>query len=294
MRLIFSLYHDILDTIRGEIMIITHDFHVHTALSLCAEKDATVSGYIDKALELGIKKIGFSDHFWDEKIDCINHNYKVRANPDEYYTTQNFPYISRSVPEIDACRSKGVEILFGCEAEYDPFHHGVALTEETAEKLDFVIVPNSHTHMMMPESFYEPHKKHIDFMINAFDEILASPVSRYITALAHPFEAVCCPYGDEILMTEISDDQYKKCFDKAANKNIAIEINGYSYIGKNIEEAANMPKTHMLRLAKQCGCRFLFGSDAHSHGGAHVTYATRETIVSVLDLKKEDFADIAF
>lgn len=275
-------------------MLITHDFHVHTRLSLCADKDATVAGYIKKAKEHGMKKIGFSDHFWDEKIDCINRSYKVRNDPNKYYTVQNFPYIARSLEEISESDADGIEILFGCEAEYDPFHHGVAVSEETAEKFDYIIVPNSHTHMMMPESFYEPHKKHIDFMINAIDEILSSPVSRYITALAHPFEAVCCPYGHEILMTEISDDTFKKCFDKVANKNIAIEINASSYLGKSVEQMQSMPKTHMLRIAKECGCRFLFGSDAHSHGGAHASYTAREAIAEALDLEKEDFADIAF
>lgn len=273
-------------------MVITHDFHVHTELSLCAEKGATVTGYIDKAIEHGIKKIGFSDHFWDEKIDCVNKSYTVRNNCNEYYTTQNFAYVSRALSDINDCRGKGVEIFFGCEAEYDPFHHGVAITEETAEKFDFVIVPNSHTHMMMPLDFYEPHRKHIDFMINAYEEIISSPVSRYITALAHPFEAVCCPYGNEILMAEISDDEYKRLFDKTAEKGIAIEINAHSFLGKTAEEILITPKARMLKLAGECGCKFLFGSDAHSHGGAHVSYAVRDVVISALELSSGDFADI--
>ena len=43
-------------------MNVTHDFHLHTHLSLCApDKTGTVENYIKSAKEQGIKKLGFAD-----------------------------------------------------------------------------------------------------------------------------------------------------------------------------------------------------------------------------------------
>ena len=53
-------------------MKVTHDFHIHTNLSLCAEQDTTVEYYVRRAEEIGLTKIGFANHFWDEKVEGAN------------------------------------------------------------------------------------------------------------------------------------------------------------------------------------------------------------------------------
>ncbi len=42
----------------------THDFHIHTTLSKCATKEnATMENYVNHAKKLGLKKLGFANHF---------------------------------------------------------------------------------------------------------------------------------------------------------------------------------------------------------------------------------------
>jgi histidinol phosphatase-like PHP family hydrolase len=128
-------------------------------------------------------------------------------------------------------------------------------------------------------------------MIMAYEDVLNSPLSRYVTAMAHPFDAVCCPYDNRILINMISDDTFKRLFDKTAEKNIAVEINvAYS---KNMtpEEIAEDCHIRMFRLAKDCGCRFIFGSDAHD-SAQHEFYANAQILANVLALKESDLADI--
>ena len=269
-------------------MKITHDLHVHTSLSLCAERDATAEGYLEIAKRIGLTKIGFSDHYWDERIAAAF----PRKGVEGFYGPQNTAHIAQLRPQLDALRGQGVQILFGCETEYDPAHHGVAISEAVAEQMDFIIVPNSHTHMMMPSSLYEPYEKHADYMVNAYSEIIESPISRYITAMAHPFEAVCCPYDNRILVKLIADDCYRRLFDRTARKGIAIEINVACWLQKTDEEVERDPVLHLFRLAKDCGCRFTFGSDAHSHT-AHGVYMHQTALVSdLLSLTQEDLAPI--
>ena len=48
----------------------------------------------------------------------------------------------------------------------------------------------------------------------------------------------------------------------------------------------------MYRLAKECGCKFIFGSDAHSNN-EHEKYNIAQFVADLLELKENDIADIA-
>lgn len=263
-------------------MRIQHDFHLHTKLSVCADRQVEAADYVANARRLGLKKLGFSDHFWDEAIEGAN----------TFYQPQDRAHLLELNPELEKLKSDDLQILFGCETEYDPFHHGVAITEEMAEQLDFLLVPNSHTHMMMPKDCYDPHRKHADFMLQAAYDILNSPISRYITAIAHPFEAVACPYPNGLLIDLITDDEYKPVLDLMAKKGIAFEINVASMEKKTHEEIERLSQIRLFRLAKQQGCLFTFGSDAH-RAAAHDFYGNADFVAQLLDLKEEDIAPIA-
>lgn len=263
-------------------MHIEHDFHLHTNLSVCASREVTAADYVANARRLGLKKLGFSDHFWDAAIEGAN----------EFYQPQHYEHILQLKPELEQLRCDDIQFSFGCETEYDPFHHGVAITEAVAEQLDFLLVPNSHTHMMMPKALYEPYQKHADFMMQALEDILDSPVSRYVTAIAHPFEAVACPYPNQLLIDLIPDDAFKRVFEKMANKGIAFEINVASMRRKTPAEIEQMSQIRMFRLAKAQGCRFLFGSDSHN-ASSHDSYGNADLVAGLLELTGEDIAPIA-
>lgn len=275
-------------------MKITHDLHIHTYLSLCApDKNGTVENYVASAKRQGLKKLGFANHFWGTEFGNKEYYENVRANPTHFYTVQNFEHISQIKSDMQAAKGEGIELLFGAEAEYDPCARTVAVTPEQAEQMDFIIVPNSHTHMTMPKSCYEPYEKHKEFMFQAFYDIINSEVSRYITAIAHPFHAVCCPYGAEILMQLITDDEYKRAFDSAANKGIAMEFNMFSVVKSNPEDiSVYNEEVRMLRIAKECGCKFTFGSDAHTIS-EHENIRNFDVGADLLGLCEDDIAEKA-
>ena len=264
-------------------MNINHDFHIHTALSVCANASATVEHYKDTAHRLGLNKLGFADHFWDE----------THAEPwNNFYKRQGFDHVEEIKKELAATDFGGVQVYFGCETEYDPINKCAAVSPEVAERFDFIIVPNSHTHMMMPKDLYEPYEKHKQFMIDAYLNIINCEVSKYILSMAHPFEAVCCPYPNTELMAMMSDDEYRFLFDKTANKGIGVEINVAAHLKKSEEEIISSEHFRLFRLAKECGCRFTFGSDSHSSTG-HDTYKeTCETFIRALDLKSDDLCEL--
>lgn len=268
-------------------MRIEHDFHIHTTLSLCAhDSSATLENYIFKAKELGLNKLGFANHMWDSAIPGAS---------EHFYKPQDFAHVSQLRREIARFNgSDGIRLYFGCEVEYDPVRRDVALTEEIAREFDFILVPNSHTHMIMPKENYEPKERHARFMLDAFRNIVTSPLAGYITAVAHPFSAVCCPYDRRILYDLISPAEYREVFSLAKEADIAIELNVGCYKKWTVRDIVEDPSIRMFKIAKECGCKFTFGSDAHSvaPGEPHDFWAVAYILAELLELKEEDLADL--
>lgn len=265
-------------------MKITHDLHIHTTLSLCGKPDATVENYLAAAKERGLTKLGFADHMWDEKIPFASTG---------FYEKQGVEHVLSLRKTLEGIDTNGIKVLVGCETEYNPQTGGVAITEESAEKFDFVLVPTSHTHMMMPKEFLYPYEKHIEFMVQAYENAISSPVSRYITAMAHPFAAVCCPYDRKILIRMIDDDTYKRVFTKTAEKGIAVEISLVDFRAvTSKEDVEASPLLRMFTIAKECGCKFTFGSDAHNIANL-ASHNNAEYLSTLLSLTENDLAPIA-
>lgn len=261
-------------------MVINHDIHLHTHLSRCGKEDAYVNAYVAQAAELGLTLLGFTDHMWDDAFP---------GWPD-FYDGQNFAHIDSLKEEIAQTEHPGVRILHGAEVEYDPARRDLAITPENVEKLDYIIVPNSHTHMVMPKEYYADKRKHIDFMLQAFMDVMDSPLARKITAMAHPFCAVDCPYGYEEMLGMISDSAYEKCFGAAADNGIAIEINLSKFRDYSIAQIQQSNNIRLFQIAKRTGCKFSFGSDAHTMRHQQ-QFKNFYVVAGILNLTEDDLCD---
>ena len=266
-------------------MNITSDLHVHTALSSCAKPEATVDYYMDKAREIGLKTLGFTDHLWDSAI----------PNANGFYRPQNFEHILKIKEDLRKADTTGIDrILFGAEGEYDPYRHGVALTPGVAEQLEVLLIPNSHTHMMMPKDYYDPPRRHAEFMMEAFYDIVNSEIAPYITAIPHPFAAVACSkyYSSRVPVSTITDDEFKACFSLAAEKGIALEINPCFFYKATKESIDADPLTRMFRIARDEGCLFTVGLDSHSVSG-HIAFDAIYPVIEVLELEEKHLHPLA-
>lgn len=242
-------------------MMIKQDLHIHTNLSVCAPNTSTLLSYIEYAKKIGLDSLGVSNHLWceEQEIPYINsrQGYYVFS---ESYKKQNFNNLSKLL-EDEYYNCDKIKILFGAEAEYNPKLKRPAIDKEKACMLDYLLVSNSHTHLIMDKSMYEPKELHVKFMLDAFENIIESKISEYISAIAHPFAAVNCPYDNRELVKLITDRQFFDCFIEAKKKNIAIEINSKVFEGRDNMESDEMIR--MFCIAKSAGCQFTIGSDAH-------------------------------
>ena len=86
----------------------------------------------------------------------------------------------------------------------------------------------------------------------------------------------------------MSDDDYKRVFDRTANKGIAVEINVAGFWNKSEQEILDSQPLRLFRIAKECGCKFTFGSDSHNNT-AHKYFELPCNVVSdALGLTEND------
>lgn len=258
---------------------IDHDYHIHSELSLCArDKRQTTQFILQKALRLGFERICLTDHFWDETVPM--------ASAFDFYQKQNYEHLSKALP---LPQHEKVKFYFGCEADMDKCMN-IGITKETADKFDFVIVTTTHLHMM-------------DFTIDPEDDALERRAVRYVERFDTflnkdlPFEKMGiahltyhniapAKFEDHIrLLDMISDAEFIRLFSQAAEKRLGIELNfnPFKYDAEQIE--------HILRpyrLAKKCGCKFYFGSDAHGPEYYVKLRQRFEMIVEMLYLEEEN------
>ena len=227
-----------------------YDLHCHTKLSLCASRNSEMSEFVRIADEDGLAAIGFSDHAWDAGI----------GRPIDFYVPQTYEkLLARVKPE-----SKSVKVFLGAEGEFAQGLLGVR--RSTMQKLDYIIIPHSHTHMknfVLPEGCGEA-RPHGRYLFNSFVALMHHPNADLIFGIAHPFWPCGKSFEDkQEILSNITDDEFEYCGNLAYKNNIYLEINASSIISMPIEKAATSEYARFIRNAKKGGARFFLGSDNH-------------------------------
>lgn len=277
-------------------MTISYDIHCHTHLSVCADETATIAYYVESAKKQGLTTIGIADHLWDAGVPFPSTMRTSLFAEDgnfvvDWYKAQDVAHCRQILQEIAQTDTEGIRFLFGAEAEYCP-GVGLALTEEEAAGMDFIVVPNSHTHHLMDRSLYYPYEKHGEYMLRATMEICTSALKNYVTSLAHPFEAVECPHPVSYIIDTITDEQLQEVFSAAKEAGIAAEINTGVYRGMTDDQIRNHYMLRILGQAKKCGCKFTFGSDCHRKGAQDVFAEVAGKVAGYLQLTQDDILSI--
>lgn len=259
--------------------VIDHDYHIHSHLSLCSDDPLqTTENILNYAEKNGYLDICLTDHFWDEKIPG--------ASDFDFYSIQNFQHLEQALP---LPKNKSVKFYFGCETEIDK-HMRLGISKERLEKFDFVIIPTTHLHM---QSFTidkadNSIERRAFLYVERLDKLLDMDLPFDKIGIAHLTCSLIAnqkPTDHIQVLESIPDKTYKELFSKLAEKKAGFELNFpiFSYDVDNLEKILRP-----YRIAKKCGCKFYFGSDAHHPNGLDTALAQFEAIVDALDLKESD------
>lgn len=258
---------------------IDHDLHIHSELSSCsANPQQTPERILDYAKENNLKTICLTDHFWDERVEGAS----------EWYAPQNFGHIANALPLPE---EEGISFLFGCETEMDKFFT-LGISEERLDAFDFIIVPTSHLHMkgFTVEESLTSATDRAKYYMERCNRLLDMKLPFYKMGLAHftctLMQRNCDGTRDDI-MNAISDSEFYDFFKKAAKCGIGIELN------TSVSDASNPAALRPYLIAKECGCKFYLGSDAHSPGDFKYSEARFSSMIAALDLKEEDKFSLA-
>ncbi len=257
---------------------IDHDLHIHSHLSTCSrDEEQTPERILRYAREYGLSTVCLTNHFWDETV----------AGANEWYKAQDFRHVTRALP---LPQETGVRFLFGCETELDR-HLTLGLSEERMESFDFIVIPVTHFHKVGFTLFEEEAENAVTkarAWIRRVRAVLEMDLPFHKVGLAH----LACPlisrdWREEYLHTLslLPQAELYDIFRRAAALGVGIEINTRDF---TFTEAEGEQILRLFATAKDCGCKFYLGSDAHFTAFFETAQQTFARAISLLDLQESD------
>jgi len=252
--------------------IFANDFHVHTSYSPCAKikSEATPLEMVGKSEELGMKTIGFSDHF-----------VQYPPYPTPKWKDCNVKMIESLQNDVVKIHTQ-VQILIGVEADVVA-KDKLSIDKRFAKELDYVIVSASHFHLPGIE---KPKSTNIlDIAQHYVNRLKIALCFDFVSIIAHPFKTPYNPLGSPLdYLNKIPLGQLYDIAKISKQKKIAMEINAILGIDKDYLTAIS----DFIAVCKEVGVKFTYGSDAHNKT-ALVPSSGIEKAINALNLKPSDF-----
>ena len=223
-------------------MITPCDFHTHTLHLKCANDTMAVPAMVAKARELGIRRLGITDH--------LN-------------TLDKLPLHRRIKADLEALDSPGLDIWFGVELNFLGCDGDFAYSEQVRDELGFQFAIGG-IHATYSDTYDlktiidVQHRHHLATCRNPLVDVLVHPYwfGKY------EFDRKGWPWFDSV--RHVPESYAVELGQTAKETGTAIEINGSA----NLANAAN-PEGYVeeyieyLAAIASTGCKFSIGSDAH-------------------------------
>ncbi len=252
--------------------IIDHDFHIHSTVSKCCkDPEQTPERILRYARDNNFTSICLTNHFWDETVE----------SEAEWIDEHSYKYLTSVLPLPE---EEGIEFFFGAELDID-YNRVLGISPQRLASLDFVTIATTHLHLAgntVRERLYEPSDA-AQIWLDKLKTLLSMPLPFHKTGIAHMTSGHILKEKTAEVIRLLSDEDLYSVFSDCAKKGIGIELNTKTIFNSTEE------KEILLRpyyIAKDSGCKFYLGSDAHK---AEVLLSARENferIVTLLDLQE--------
>lgn len=251
-----------------------HDFHIHSTLSPCCHDENQIpEAILQYAAENGFKKVCLTNHFWDEKV-------KSEA---DWHPAERFSAISAALP---LPQKAGTDFLFGAEADMD-YNFVVGVSRERYDLFDFVVIPTTHLHLAgntVRKKLQTPEEA-AELWIKRLEELLKKDLPWHKTGIAHLTCGHILKGETGRVISLLPEKRLYEIFEDCSQKGVGIELN-IKTLGLSPEESGILLKP--FYIAKDCGCKFYLGSDAHKTTAFAGTKENFENVITLLDLQESD------
>lgn len=229
------------------------DYNYHTHTFRCRHAKGSMEEYVLRAIEGGIKYMGFSDHV----------PFRYPTGQEAFFRVpiaEVGDYMDEAVRLREKYRDV-IEIKIGFEMEYYAPHFEQMLSEAVKYGAEYLILGQHHPSV---ENAYPNEKS--SFSPNITDEDLIAYVESVVAAIdtgvftyiAHP-DAI--RYGGSL---ELYEEQMSKICAASVKMGTPLELN---FLGIRSKRA--YPREDFWRLVGRFGCPVTFGFDAHDVQSAY-------------------------
>lgn len=238
---------------------IDHDLHIHSYISPCAGNDPrqTKEAILTYGLTNQYGLLCVTDHIWDRYVPSpapVNNPW-LKRGLDCQKAQEILP-----LPQSEKCR-----FLFGIEVDTD-YMGNVGISEASYNTFDFIIFAPSHLHL---QGFTRngavvgtSAAEYKTFYKERLLRILNMDLPFHKCGIAHFTSCLTCDEGEFAAIDRFTDEEYRHIFGLAANRGIGIELNQWGFPA-NYTQSQKESILRPYRIAKEMGCKFYLGGDAH-------------------------------
>ena len=217
------------------------NYHTHTCR--CGHAVGEDREYVEKAIERGLKVLGFSDHVPMPFPDGHESRFRVPLRLLDDYVS--------SVLGLRAEYREDIDIRLGFEAEYYPDLFEGMLQVLSPYPMDYLLLAGHFNDSR--ETVYNPQTQfRHDALRTYVDRIVEGMETGKYTYVAHP-DLFHYAGPERIYRREMT-----RLCERAKALDVPLEIN---VLG--LREGRNYPCDRFWPIAKEQGCRVVLGCDAH-------------------------------
>ena len=261
---------------------IDHDLHIHSRLSRCSrDREQTPARILRYAKENGMSTVCVTNHFWDADV----------PEPSDWYWAQDYAHLAQELP---LPQSERVRFLFGCETDLN-LDMKVGISPARFDAFDFVIIPTTHMHMAgftVPKEVTPEDRA--ELYVKRLDSVLSMDLPFHKIGIAHLTTHLVYPKNDfTVGLNSIPDAEYKRLFAKAAELGAGIELNAGDWGVEDHTPEQLQATRRVFGIAKDQGCKFYLGSDAHHPSQLETAPARFARAIDALGLTEDDKFHVA-
>ena len=227
---------------------IEYCYHCHTYR--CGHAFGEDEEYVQKAIECGIKRLGFSDHIF---LPAGYEQQGIRR------TIEDLDDYLNSIHALKEKYASSVEILVGFEAEFTPdlvdYYKWLL-----ANKVDYLIMGQHCTRVGDNFEWYFYKDCPIECIRHYVDDVVKGLETGLFKYLAHPdlFMHSQAEWNADL------EDEARRIFEACERLNIPIEINVCGMRRRHYNEVNySYPNINFFKIASEYNLKVVIGVDAH-------------------------------
>ena len=260
---------------------INHDLHCHSTLSACcSDKKQTIQAIYERAQRQGLETQCITDHLWD----------RVVAGASKWYEPQDIDHVKQGralIQEVIRLQPGSPRMVFGCETEYCGSGK-LGIAKEHFDEFDFVIIPPNHFHMIdfTRDKAINTEEAVAELFTQRLEELADMDLPWQKIGIAHLNGRLTFKEGDYAKVFNIMDEaRLRAVFAKMAARGAGIEINTSCFPDGWREREKE--QLRLFQIARDEGCLFYIGSDAHSNKSMETMLERARLVVDLLELTEE-------